>query len=146
RKAHPLFERSAEVVAAPVRDRREEGMHEVAVGAVNLEDFESGRERALRRAAKGVDQALDLRGREFARRRVALAFGNRARPDSLPGRFRTARLLQRRRPVPRTRRAPASTGMADLDAGHRAIGPIELGDLPQSGYLAVVPYARAAVG
>ncbi len=54
-------------IVAPVRLGREELLHEVAVGAVELDGIESGRRGAVRGGSERGHHLLDLDGRELAR-------------------------------------------------------------------------------
>ena len=102
-----LFARAAERVVAPVGDRREERVDQIAVRAVDLERCRSRRERARRRRRRkaSIRSSISPIG-QLARRGIALALGHGARADRRPGRVGSVIALsgaRRPRAVPRWR-------------------------------------------
>ena len=59
-EAHPVFERATVVVGANVGERGEKFVSEIAVSAVNFDEFESSGEGALGGATEGGDNLVDF--------------------------------------------------------------------------------------
>ncbi len=123
-ETHAIVERASVCVGALVGDRRDEGMDEVAVCAVDLHHVEARGERVLRALAEILDGAPDLVQRHLLRRRV-VAERDRARCERLP-----AALFPRKRlaAAPRLVDRGLAPGVRDLDRGHGSAGADEFRD------------------
>src|SRR6185312_17198317 len=101
----------------------QELMHEVAVGAVQFQHLEARRMRSPRALAPRLDQILDLMAFQRPGHRPFFAVGDRAgcnrRPD-LPI-LDIGPPLQWAIALPRPVRPRLAPGMAELDAGDRAL-------------------------
>ncbi len=123
-------------------------MGQVAVGAVDLDRLEAGRQRALGGGREGPDDAVDLVHRQFERLgvRVERHGGRPARLPAGPARRdgRTGRdgAAAEPRPVGRC----LAPGMTELDRGHRAELLDQGGDPGQALLLALVPQAEVVRG
>src|SRR6266702_2987984 len=85
RKAHARLRRAAVVVAAPVGDRRDEAVQQIAVRRMQLDGVEADAYGALRRADEGLANARDVVTGHLARRLPAGREGNRRWRNRLPG-------------------------------------------------------------
>src|SRR4051812_4417520 len=121
-------------------------MDEIAMRAVDLDNVEAGRQRALRRRDEGRDQILNLAFGECAGRRIAFALWNGTGRDAGPGSFRPVLTLDRCGAVPGAFGAGATPGMADLDPACGTVRVIEIDNPAQARHLFVVPDAGAAMG
>jgi hypothetical protein len=127
---------------------REEFVHEIAVGAMQLQHLEAGCIGAARGIAPGLHEVLDLATRERARRRPLLAMGDRAWRDGRPFVPIVDLGRARQRPVafPRPPRARLAAGMAELDAGGGILLLDEFDEAAERLDELVVPDAEIADG
>ena len=128
RQPHAVLDRPAELIAPPVRQRREELVQQVPVGHVHLRHFEP----ALQAPPRGVGELphdrVDLAAGHLARRRVLLIERDAAGRDRLPPAMR-----RRDRPaaVPRTVGRGLPPRVRQLDRRARARAADELRDPPE---------------
>ncbi len=113
--AHPVLQRAAVFVGAPVGHRRQEAREEVAVGGVELEEIEAGARGVLRRHDELPLHPLEVLLRHLPGDGPALVEGDGRGRQGLPG------FLGRQRPValPRAAAAPLPSRVADLDSDLR---------------------------
>ena len=126
-------------VGAQVRERREEGVEEVAVRGVDLEQPEAGRVRAPRGRREGLDDVPDLARRELARHVPAVVEGHGARADRLPPALAG---VEPPAAAPRRVHRRLAAGVRDLDSRHGAVLAHERGDAPERRDLVIRPDAR----
>jgi hypothetical protein len=121
--------RAAIFVGALVGLFGEEFVHEVAMGAVQLQHLEAGFVRAARGIAPGLHEILHFAALQRTRHRPFLAVGDRAWRDGAPfvPVVDVARARQRPVAFPWPARAGLPPGMAELDAG-RGILLLDEGD------------------
>ena len=120
--AHAVLEAAAIFVGALIAQRREEFVSEIAVGGVNLDDFEAGARRRVRRLDKVGANAIDVLARHLSRRAVIRRERNRRRRDRLPsaiglGNAGTA--------FPWALCAGLASGVRQLNSGDAAVTPNE---------------------
>ncbi len=129
RKAPALFHRAAILVAAPVAERREELVQQIAVRAVQLDQVETQPQAALDRRYKRRLHALEADCVERHRRVPGLVVGNRRGRKGRPGQIGRIGLRQRSPALPRPLRRGLAPGMAELNAqfhmGHPAPRPFD---------------------
>jgi hypothetical protein len=83
-KTHPVLLGAAILIRTLVGFLRQEFVHEIAVGAVQLQHVEAGLMRAPRRFAPGLHQVFHLMALQRAGHRPFLAVRNRARRHRRP--------------------------------------------------------------
>jgi hypothetical protein len=148
-KAHAIDLRAAVRIIAPIGARRQELVDEVAVRAVDLKEVESAPRGARGGLAPRGDQGAHLGEGERARCRKRRSMRDRARGDQLPllpivdPRLATR---ERRAALPGPRQPRLAPGMAELNAGDRALGLDERGAARKCGDELVVPKAGVADG
>src|SRR6478752_6785311 len=98
-------------------------MHEIAVGAVQLQHIEAGLVRPPRGIAPSLHEIPDLTRLQRPRYTPLLAMRDRTRRHRLPGLpiIDIVGVLQRSVTFPRTVGARLAAGMAELDAGDRIL-------------------------
>ncbi len=147
---HPVQFGAAIFVRALVGFFRQELVHEIAVGAVQLQHVEAGGIGAPRRLAPGLHQILHLLPLQRARHRPFLAMGDRARRHRRPfvpvvdHGVDLRGSLQRPVAFPRTGGARLAAGVAELDAGDRVLLLDEFDEAPERLDEFVVPDAEIA--
>ena len=145
-EAHPVRFGAAIFVGALVGALGEELVHEIAVGAVQLQHIETGLVRAPRGIAPGLHEVLDLLRLQRPRHRPFLAVGDRARRHRLPGLpvVDVVGPLQRPVALPGAVGARLAAGMAELDSGDRVLLLDELDQPAERLDERVVPDAEIA--
>ena len=93
-------------------------MSQVAVGAVNLDDFEAGRESAAGGGGELVDQRVDFADSEFVWDGIGFAERDGAGRDGLPS---TLGFGDRRAAFPGAVHAGLAARMGQLNAGRGAL-------------------------
>ena len=83
-QANAIFKRAAILIATLIAQRRQELMQQIAVSGVNLDHFETRRQRALRRVDERLNHLLDLVLIQLYWRRVFGVECDRRRPDWCP--------------------------------------------------------------
>jgi hypothetical protein len=131
-----------------VRALGEELVHEIAVGAVQLEHLEARRMGPAGRLPPSLHQVLDLTAFQRPRHRPFLAVGDRGRRNRAPLvpviNFRCS--LQRPVAFPGPAGARLAPGVSELDTGGRALLPDELHQAAQRRDEGIVPDAEIADG
>ena len=143
RIAQARLERTAVLVRALVRGRREEAREQVAVRQVQLDQVEAGLEREPGRAHEVVVHVVHVGARHLARCRPAGPEGQRRGPHGLPG----VVVLQRGIALPGQAARGLAPGVCELHADLRgAAGVHEVDDALPGVALRVVVEPRTAVG
>ena len=144
RKPHAPGQVAAMGVVAPVGERREELVQQVAVGAMHLERVEADGGRPHRGRGEVLDHLGEALGVQRRRRRPAVVVGHGRGADGAPRRLP---LAQRRAALPGAPRARLAPGMAELHADPRRPDRAAEGRHPLHLHrLRLVPEAGAAVG
>ncbi len=139
-----IVERAAVFVLAEIGNWREEFVDEIAVGAVDFDDLETGGEGAAGGGGEGVNQGFDFGGGEGVGDGVAIAEGDGAGGHHLPavglagGDGKAA--------VPGEFAAGFAAGVGELDGGDGALGFKERDDAAEGFDVGVGPEAEVAEG
>ena len=141
-QSHPVLQAAAVLVLAMIGERREKLVQQVAVGRVDLDHAEAGRQGAAARGLEGGDDAVDPGLVERHRDRVAFGERDRAGPDDRPAPFLGR--LQAGATLPRHVAARLAAGVGELDAGDGPLAVHEPGDPRQRLDVAVVPDPQVA--
>ena len=132
--------RAAECVVAQVAERREKLVHQVAVRRVNLDDVETGGDRACGPGDEGVDDLAHLACRQGARISQPLECDRRGR-DCWPAAFADRHRALGGSGAPGVGRGLAA-GVRELNADLCAVRVCELHDTLECLLLRVVPEAE----
>ena len=142
---HPAaaLEVAAVLVVAGVGQRREEGVHQVAVGGVQLDQLEPGQAAHPHGGGELLDDALDFGCAECGRGGVAVGEGDGAGADRLPAALGDRDWLAA---VPGAADAGLAPGMAELDGGDGAAMGDDAGEAAEQVLVRRVVGAQALFG